>query len=239
MPQAVAVPLASAGIGALGSVLGNKKAKGSAYTPQQQDTSAAQAGITNLARMLQGQSEGVYNIGLPAYQRATGFYNSLLGSRTGQTAALAPALENTAAAYQGAQNALGARMQRGPTQDLARAELTRDSVGAARDMYRDAPFKAAEALSNLGLQGLGQAGGTASSALGGYASLFSGLNNQNQNAFQQDAYRQQQTQSFGSSLGSLFTTLLPALMGGKGKGTVKTTPTPTPTTNLTGYSGTN
>src|SRR5690242_17820682 len=152
MPQAVAVPLASAGVGALGSWLGSKS-KPKTFTPQQQDTSAAQSGITNLARMLQDQAGGIYNVGMPAYQRATGFYNNLLGSRTAQTQSLAPALENTAAAYSGAQNALGARMQRGPTQDLARAELTRDSAGAARDLYRDAPFKAAEALGGLGLQG--------------------------------------------------------------------------------------
>lgn len=218
MPQAVAVPLGAAGIGALGSLFASKRQKSSGYTPQQQDTSAAQTGITDLARMLQGQAGGIYNVGLPAYQRATGFYNNLLGSRTAQTQSLAPALENNAASAAGTQNAIRAQTQRGPTQDLALAQAKMQQQGQAANMYRDAPFAAASALGNLGLAGIGQAGSQAGAALGGYSSLFGDQTRANQLALQQQMYNNQQAQGFGSSLGNLFTTLLPALMGGKGKG---------------------
>lgn len=218
MPQAVAVPLAAAGIGAGASIFNSHKNRQAAgKVSQDPNTLAAQSGITDLARMLQGQASGIYNVGLPAYQRATGFYNSLLGSRTAQTAALAPALENTAASYAGAQNALGTRMQRGPAQDMARADLTREAAGAARNLYRDAPYRAAEALGGLGLQGLGQSNAAAGGAMQGYGGLLNNAMQQQQFNLQQRMYNNQQNSAFGSSLGSFFTSLLPLLMGGKGK----------------------
>lgn len=219
MPQAVAVPLGAAGIGALGSILGGKKNNTStAAATQNQDPTGAQAGITGLARMLQGQSQGIYNVGLPAYQRATGFYTSLLGSRTGQQASLAPALENSAAAYQGAGNALSASTSRGPAQDLARAELQRASAGAANNMYRDAPFKAAEALAGLGVQGLGASQGAASSAMSGYGGLLNDQANRDQIAFQQQQLDYNRQKSFWGGLGNLLPTLLSSLTGNKSGG---------------------
>jgi len=245
MPQAVAVPLASAGIGALGGILGGKKKTTSpAQTPFTPDQQQAQSGITNLARMLQDQSAGVYQVGLPAYQRATGFYNSLLGSKAGQTQALAPALENTAASYAGAQNALSARTQRGPTQDLARAELTRDAAGAARDLYRDAPYKAADQLGQLGVAGLGQAGGTAGQAMAGYSGLLNNSLDAQRLAMQQQQINTQNTHGLFSGLGNLLTQLLPALTkskspaGGSGYAAF-VNPPGSQTTNATGYGGIN
>jgi hypothetical protein len=215
MPQAVAVPLGAAGIGALGSLFSSKQSKSGGVAPQAQDTTAAQTGITDLARMLQGQAGGIYNVGLPAYQRATGFYNNLLGSRTAQTQSLAPALENNAASAAGTQNAIRAQTQRGPTQDLALAQAKMQQQGQNANMYRDAPFAAANALGTLGMQGLGQAGQNAGTALGGYSSLFGNLNNANQNAQQQQYYNNQQSQQFGMGLGNLFTTIMSGLGGGK------------------------
>lgn len=219
MPQAVAVPLGAAGIGALGNILSSKKSGGgSTATTQNQDPTGAQAGITGLARMLQGQSQGIYNVGLPAYQRATGFYTSLLGSRTGQQASLAPALENTAAAYQGAGNALSASVPRGPAQDLARAELARESAGAAANMYRDAPFRAAEALGGLGVQGLGASQGAASSAMSGYGGLLNDQASRDRTAFEQRQLDYNRQKSFWGGLGNLLPTLLSSLTGNKSGG---------------------
>jgi len=216
MPQAVAVPLGAAGISAIGGILAGRKSGGGAATTQQQDPTGAQQGITGLARMLQGQSQGIYNVGLPAYQRATGFYNSLLGSRTGQTAALAPALENIASSYQGAGNALSATTQRGPTQDRARAELQRESAGAAANLYRDAPFRAAEALGGLGTQGIGLAGNAASGAMSGYSGLLANQQHRDQMAFQQQQLDYNRQKSFWGGLGNLLPILLSSFGGGTG-----------------------
>jgi hypothetical protein len=218
MPPAAITAASVAGPFVLNKLFGAKTPKGSA-APQQQDTSLAQSGITDLARMLQGQASGIYNVGLPAYQRATGFYNNLLGNRTAQTQSLAPALENNAASAAGTQNAIRAQTQRGPTQDLALAQSHMQQQGQAANMYRDAPFKAAGALGELGLQGLNQSGQQAGSALQGYSSLFGNQNLANQNSWQQQRYGMEQSNKFGSDLGGLFAQLLPLLArGGSGSG---------------------
>lgn len=207
MPQAVAVPAITAGAGLLGGLFGKKKSQ--SVSPEQQNTLGAQQGITQLAQMLQGQSQGVYNVGLPAYQRATGFYNSLMGSAPGQQRALAPALENTASAYTGAANNIQAQVPRGPAQDLAKAQLETARAGASRDLYRDAPYKAAEALGQLGIAGLGQAGNTGANALGGYSSLLQGQLGQQAQNLRQDQYNYQQSSDLGGGIGSFLATLLP------------------------------
>lgn len=221
MPQAVAVPLGAAAIGAAGSIYSAKKMSGS--SPQ---TSAAQSGITDLARMLQGQSQGVYNVGLPAYQRATGFYNSLLGNRTAQTQALAPALENNAASAQGMQNSIRAQSPRGPAQDLALAQAKMQQHGQNANMYRDAPFNAAAGLGQLGIQGLSQANSAGANSMQGYSTLFG-------NQMQMDMYRNAQSAGLGQSLGGLLTQLLPLMAGGSktssgGGKTYKVPPSGTP-----------
>lgn len=214
MPQAVAIPAITAGAGLLGNIL-TKPKQPQQVSPQQQDTRAAQQGITQLAQMLQGQSQGVYNIGLPAYQRATGFYNSLMDSAPGQQRALAPALENTAAAYQGAENNLNASVARGPAQDLARTQLQLAKTGAARDLYRDAPYKAAEPLGQLGLAGLGQAGNTGGNALSGYSALLQGQLGQQQQDLKNQQFSYQKSADLGSNIGGFLSMILPLLSKSK------------------------
>lgn len=87
--------------------------------------------ITDIARMIQGQGRAMFDVGLPAYQQATDYFQKLLGfkGRAGVQEAIAPQAEQVAGAFRGARSQVLMSGMRGPARDIALADLARSQAG--------------------------------------------------------------------------------------------------------------
>jgi hypothetical protein len=124
--------------------------------------------ITDLARMLQGQGEQLFQVGMPAYQQATDYFQKLLGlkGRAGVQEAIAPAAEQTAGAYRGARSQVVMSGARGAAKDIALADLARAEAGDINSIASSQTSTAAQGLLassqfgvTAGMQGEAQAAG--------------------------------------------------------------------------------
>lgn len=126
--------------------------------PSQQE-SAMLVAITDIARMLQGQGQQLYNVGMPAYSQAIDYYRTLLGgSRGAMAAATGATKEAIRDQYKGAQGKVLSGYMRGGERDRALAELGRGEAGDIARITSGVQPMAAEALMGGGLQGIGASG---------------------------------------------------------------------------------
>lgn len=104
--------------------------------------------ITDLARMLQGQGEQLFQVGMPAYQQATDYFQKILGlkGRAGVQEAIAPAAEETAGAYRGARSQVVMSGARGAAKDIALADLARAEAGDINSIASSQTGSAAQGL---------------------------------------------------------------------------------------------
>lgn len=154
------------------------QASASTYQPQGpsgQETAMLSA-ITQLAQMLQGQGESLFQVGMPAYAKAIDYYKTLLGgSPAAMGAATAPASELIREQGKGAAASIGSGFLRGGAKDNALAELQRGEASDIAHLTQGVQPAAASALMSGGLSGTGQA--TAAESAGGqfYTAALSNL----------------------------------------------------------------
>lgn len=148
------------------------------YKPSDKDLQRgvgnAMGGQFNLANMMEGFGQNQFNLAGPAYGRALGFYQDLMGSAQSQRQALSPAIRNINEGGVGARSAIRNRMQRSGARDMAFAEEGRQRQGDINSMLAGAPLLGAEGTSRLSSEGLQRvlgAGGLASGAYGSAGSM--------------------------------------------------------------------
>jgi len=166
------------------------------YSPEQLKYLSA---ITELAKMLQGQGQQLFGVGMPAYAQAIQFYRTLAGAggRTGLQQLLAPTQEAIAAQAKGAASAIGSGYLRGGQRDQALAELERAKFAATAGLPMQARAQAVAALMSGGTQGISLGQGASGLALQGQGAAL-------QNVTTTDLTQQQlaeQSKQFGSNLG--------------------------------------
>lgn len=143
------------------------------YTPyQERDMTPEEkqqlAAITALARMLEGQGKGLYDVGSGAYAQAIKYYQTLLGgNRAAMTSAVAPSAEMIREQGRGAEERVRAGLGRSGAADTAIADLARTEAGQIAELTRGVQPGAAAALQAGGLAGA-QTGGALQQAAGGF-----------------------------------------------------------------------
>lgn len=110
--------------------------------------------ITQLAQLLQGQGEGLFNIGLPAYAQAVEYYQKLLGGdRATMQGAVAPSAEMIRDSYQGLTKGVLSGTVRGGGRDQALGEIQRQQGADIAHLISGVQPAAANALMSGGLAG--------------------------------------------------------------------------------------
>lgn len=136
----------------------------------QRGTGNAMGGQFNLANMMEGFGNNQFSLAGPAYGKALGFYEKLLGSAQNQRQALAPAIRNINEGGVGARSAIRNRMQRSGAREMAFAEEGRQRQGDINSMLAGAPLLGAEGAGRLSGEGLQRVLGAGSLASGAYGS---------------------------------------------------------------------
>lgn len=191
--SAAAIPLVSAGVGALGSLFGGRGGGG-----------GAQAGLAPAITGLTGNANFFSRTGAPLLSSAANYYQKLLGnSRAGLQQAIAPVTNQIADTYRGANAQLDYSGVRGPQKDVAVANLARDKAGAIAGVPFVAKNAAAASAAGLGTS-LGQMSTSALSPLLGEGERAREFNTDQGNLS-------------GEALGGMFAQLLKGINFGGGK----------------------
>lgn len=214
---APAIPWLIKGGAALGGTLLGRKAQSSAMqrSPEEQ---AALTGAQQAAGTLTQQGQTLTNLGLPALNQSTDYYQTLLrGSRPAMAVATAGPRAAINDQYRGAERGLERSGLRGATRDLAAAELNRQRAGQVAGLTTGVQPYAADALNRTGMGLVGQ--GT--SALSSVGNIWSDLLGQ---GARNRMYARGEGENFGKSMGSLIFDILSGTIG-KSKAP-STTPVP-------------
>lgn len=226
---AAVVPAVQLGISAFGAF---KRHKAQKKQQQQQEQLAAEAkaargAITQQAPQFAQQGKAFGDIGLPLLRDSSNYYRALIGGDRGAIdAALAPERAGIADTYRGAQKSVD--FMRGPTKDLAQAELNKQRAGQLGLLPAMARKGAIEGGTQLGLD-------TARTGLDARrmgASLYESagqLAHQGAQTGINQGYlnlaQNQQNFDMGQGMGSLFGDVLKGVLGkfGGGGGRLPTT----------------
>lgn len=126
------------------------------------------AAITSLARLLQGQGQGAFNIGSQAYSDAIRYYQTLLGgNRAAMASAVAPTAEAIREQGQGTEQRTRAALGRSGAADAAIAAQAQNEASQIAQVTRGVQPGAAAALASGGATGM-QIGGGLEQAAGGF-----------------------------------------------------------------------
>ena len=112
--------------------------------------------LSRLGDVMGAAGKGIGTLGMGATEKGIGFYSALLGSAAQQQQALSPAITNITEAGQGARSAIQSQYQRGAARNVALDDELRRRQGSINTMFAGAPGAAADALSRLGMEGLGK-----------------------------------------------------------------------------------
>lgn len=124
-------------------------------TPLEQQNLQA---ISDVARLIGGYGQGLYNVGMPAYTQALNYVQSILGpSKAGAARAIGPQSGAIADVYAGANRSLEAGPLRGGALDTARANLTQGRAAEIGNLIPQAQQNALGVAATGGLAGV-QAG---------------------------------------------------------------------------------
>lgn len=174
-------PVIAAGVTGAFGLLSNKLSGG--RSSDERRYSAAQAGSaqaqTRLANLMSDFAKRQFTLAQPAYTRALGYYNTLLGgNRAAMGQAVAPEAASISDRYAGAQRGLERSFVRGGERDLAMAELGRSKAADLSSLIRDVRPRAAGAIAELGQSGMRDAlgfGGAAGQGFYGAGSIYGNL----------------------------------------------------------------
>lgn len=129
--------------------------------------------VSDLARMLGGNSASMYGVSMPAYTQALKYYGDILGgNKAAVTQAIAPEAEMIAELTAGQERGIQAGALRGGARDTALAETARTGAGQIAGLIPKARQNAAAAGSQAALAGIGEAGQQAGAAGGLGAGLL-------------------------------------------------------------------
>lgn len=214
---AAIVPAIQLGMSAFGAWRQHKAQK-----KQQAQAAAAQKAITDQAGGFQARDRQLTQIGLPLLQSTSNYYRALIGGDRGAIdSALAPERAGITDTYRGA--ARGLSTLRGPTRDLATAELNRQKAGQLGLLPAQARANAVQQGQRAGEFAVGT--GLESASRG--ASLYESAAGVGQQQARVDLANRQQNFDMSSGMGSLFGEVLKGILN-RGGGTA-----PIPTTGWT------
>jgi len=210
--------------GAIGGMIGGKKATKAAMTrsPEEQVslTGGQQAG-TSLGEQggeLYGQGTGMVQQGQTTLSQPTGYYQKLLGgNRALASQAVSAPRGAISDVYRGASRSLEQSGVRGAARDVAQGELSRQRAGQISSLITGVQPGAAGALTSIGENQTGQGAGIAGTgvqATGQSGNLFSNLLGQ---GTENRKYGRQEGEKFGSGFGGMIFDLLNASGKFKGK----------------------
>lgn len=131
----------------------------SAYSAMSPQEMAALSLTTDIAKQLQGEGQGLYNVGMPAYTQALNYAQQILGgNQAAAQRAVGPTEQNIADIYAGQKKAIEASGLRGGARDTAIAQAMQ---GQARDTGNLLPQMQTQMFQTAGQLGLAgaQAGG--------------------------------------------------------------------------------
>lgn len=215
--------------GAIGGILGGKKATSSAMTRTPEESvglkGAQTAGSSLAGQGTQQFATGAQMIGQGAQtlSQPTGYYQKLLGgNRALASQAVAAPRGAITDTYRGAERGLEQSGVRGAARDQAKIELNRQRAGAISSLITGVQPAAAEALTSIGQGQVGAGAGIAgqgSAATGQAGSIFSQLLGEGAANRQ---YGRQEGEKFGQGFGGLIFDLLSGL--GKKSGGQKALP---------------
>ena len=219
MPPALIAAAPGIASGVIG-LFGNRKSG----AEKQLEANTAQQ--SQMANMISQIAQNQHSMAGPALNKAMQYYTTLAsGNRGALNSALAPERNQMMEAYKGAERGMTSRMERGPSQERAVAELYRQRAGQSAMMPMMAKNAAFGNLAGLGTDILregNQLYGTAGSILSGSTyGLNSLANMQNQRA--------QGWTQFGQSMGNVFLPWLLGKVGGGGGTLVNSVPKLPPT----------
>lgn len=170
MPVIPFIPLIAAGIGSASSAYAAHKAgqTNDAVAAQQKPLLDAQTG---LAKDTAERGKTLFNTGLPLFNSASGYYNSILrGTPKTLQQVLSPEIGKINETYRGAESGLE-RLAPGGVRDHAAADLSRQRVGQLASLVPTIRPMAAANLGNLATGALSAASGQSAQA----GSIYSGL----------------------------------------------------------------
>ena len=195
--MAAAVPLALSGGQAIFGAIQNHKAN-KALKAAQAERSGMLTGATGATNSLQQSGNQLTQSGMGAVNPALGYYQTLLG---GNRAAMAGATAGARGAitdqYRGAERSIEQSGARGAGADQLRGDLLRDRTSKISGLTTGVQPMAAEALSGIGSNLIGQGGNRLQGAGGLWGSL---LGNSQRNVGDMQQRADTTGAQFGSSL---------------------------------------
>lgn len=142
----------------------------SAPSAQEQEHSR---GVSDMARLLSGQGQNSYNVSSPLYGQAVDYYNKILSGDKGAAAqAIAPEAEAMAELNAGRMKGIQQSGARGGARDQALEDASRQAHGDIASLIPKARQNAAQAGSQLALQGMGLGTQQEGAAAGLYSDLL-------------------------------------------------------------------
>lgn len=117
-------------------------------------TGQAIEGLGTTAKRLGTFGDQQFGLAGPAYGKALGYYEKLLGSRSKQMQAMSPAITNITEGGAGARGAIRNRMARSGARDMAFAEEGRGRQASINRLLAVAPQLGAEGLERMSEAGL-------------------------------------------------------------------------------------
>lgn len=196
-----------------------------AQKKQQEEAARAAAEIKGQAGTFQERDRQLTQIGLPLLQSTSNYYRALIGGDRGAIdSALAPDRANIQDTYRGASRGLS--MLRGPTRDLATAELNRQKAGQLGLLPAQARANAVQQGQRAGE--FATSTGLESASRG--ASLYESAAGVGQDQARVDIANRAQNYQQAQGWGSLFGEVLKGVLNRGGGGGSQT---PIPTTGWT------
>lgn len=238
---AAILPAIQLGVGAFSAYKQHQAQKKAAQQQQQMfdaakaaqdEAKAARGQITQQAPQFYEQGRQLGNIGMPLLQTTSNYYRALVGGDRGaMDAALAPDRAAITDTYRGAEK--GITNLRGPTRDLARAELARSKAGAlgllpaqARRGAVEGAQHAGEYATSAGMDARSRGASLYESAAGLAAQGANAANTTAQTGIQQgylNLAQGRQNYDMASGLGGLFGEVLKGILNRGTKAPIPTT----------------
>ena len=192
MPFAAAIPLISAGVGALGSIFGGKP---------KAPVNPNQAQINALETSLNAPGAAPDN---SATDSAESFYKTILsGSQANTRALLGPDVNTIMGQYDNAAKAAAQLGPRGGGRDAVLADAPFQAAGAYTKLLGQAKSTAASGLAQIGGQKMQQQTALMGQKEGELNSLIGGGNQAAQLALQSQENQQKQWSGLGTGIGTL------------------------------------
>lgn len=211
--------------GAIGGIIGGKKATSSAMqrSPEEQQ---ALTGAQGAGTALAGQGTGLFNTGTGMVGQGqatvagpTSYYQKLLGgNRALASQAIAAPRAAISDVYRGAERGLEQGGVRGAQRDVAKAELARGKAGQISSLITGVQPGAAGALTSIGENQTSQGAGLAATGVGATGSSGNIFQNLLGQGTANRKYGRAEGEKFGTGFGGLIFDLLNASGKFKQKG---------------------